>query len=365
MRKLEYQVSFNTPAFLGNAEQLAQWRTPPFKALIRHWWRIVKAHEVDYRADVLRREEGRLFGVSADGGESSRSAVRLRLSDWKPGTQLGWDTDDKVAHPEVTNAAGSVIHIGAQLYLGYGPLAFKGGKTALNDKPPRTAIAVDEYKTLIIITPDELAPEIEHAMSMAAWFGSLGSRSRNGWGSLQVVSRPRTPAIPDLSSSAIAPFQRELSRCLELDWPHAIGVDGSRPLVWRTKRHATWGGLMRDLASIKIAFRTQPDLMSLAGVPPGQFAPRHLLAYPVTHHGVHGKHWGQQGRLGNQLRFKVFKAGKQWVGTIVHTPCRLPAEMLADLSPGVRQNFDAAALASWRQIHKALDEYAQRISDDD
>lgn len=39
MKKLEYQVSFTTPAFLGNAEQQAQWRTPPFKALIRQWWR--------------------------------------------------------------------------------------------------------------------------------------------------------------------------------------------------------------------------------------------------------------------------------------------------------------------------------------
>ena len=35
MRELTYQVSFNTPAFLGNSEQQAQWRTPPFKALLR------------------------------------------------------------------------------------------------------------------------------------------------------------------------------------------------------------------------------------------------------------------------------------------------------------------------------------------
>ena len=41
MNKLEYQVRFLTPAFLGNAEQGGQWRTPPFKALLRHWWRVV------------------------------------------------------------------------------------------------------------------------------------------------------------------------------------------------------------------------------------------------------------------------------------------------------------------------------------
>lgn len=36
---LSYTVRFTTPAFLGNAEQAGQWRTPPFKALLRQWWR--------------------------------------------------------------------------------------------------------------------------------------------------------------------------------------------------------------------------------------------------------------------------------------------------------------------------------------
>jgi len=35
LRELSYQLSFNTPAFLGNAEQQAQWRTPLFKALLK------------------------------------------------------------------------------------------------------------------------------------------------------------------------------------------------------------------------------------------------------------------------------------------------------------------------------------------
>lgn len=38
-----YQLSFTTPAFLGNAGQDAQWHTPPFKALLRQWWRVAWA----------------------------------------------------------------------------------------------------------------------------------------------------------------------------------------------------------------------------------------------------------------------------------------------------------------------------------
>ncbi len=33
MRKLEYKVRFVTPAFLGNAEQTAQWRTRVYSTL--------------------------------------------------------------------------------------------------------------------------------------------------------------------------------------------------------------------------------------------------------------------------------------------------------------------------------------------
>ena len=38
--KQSYTVRFTTPAFLGDAEQNGAWRTPPFKALLRQWWRV-------------------------------------------------------------------------------------------------------------------------------------------------------------------------------------------------------------------------------------------------------------------------------------------------------------------------------------
>lgn len=38
MHLCTYQLRFQTPAFLGNAQQQGQWRTPPFKALLRQWW---------------------------------------------------------------------------------------------------------------------------------------------------------------------------------------------------------------------------------------------------------------------------------------------------------------------------------------
>lgn len=38
MHLCSYHLRFQTPAFLGNSQQQAQWRTPPLKALLRQWW---------------------------------------------------------------------------------------------------------------------------------------------------------------------------------------------------------------------------------------------------------------------------------------------------------------------------------------
>ncbi|PZP56463.1 MAG: hypothetical protein DI596_10305, partial [Azospira oryzae] len=43
MTERGYTVRFLTPAFLGDAEQNARWRTPPFKHLLREWWRVAYA----------------------------------------------------------------------------------------------------------------------------------------------------------------------------------------------------------------------------------------------------------------------------------------------------------------------------------
>ena len=57
-----YTVRLITPAFLGNAEQRGAWRTPPFKALLRQWWRVAIAQKYNYDYQPLRQVEGELFG---------------------------------------------------------------------------------------------------------------------------------------------------------------------------------------------------------------------------------------------------------------------------------------------------------------
>jgi CRISPR-associated protein Cmr1 len=375
--ELTYQVSFNTPAFLGNAEQQAQWRTPPFKAMLRQWWRVVKAPQLDrpFNVDDLRTAENLLFGAASDDGadKSHRSLVRLRLTKdnsggigWEDGAMKQWPAGGLTEFHRECGEQGR--QVGAELYLGYGPLGFQAGQTALNriqnSDRQRTAIDTKADTQLRLMFPTMHQADLSSALQLGAWFGTLGSRSRNGWGALQMQATGENAIAPiPLTRSGIESLAvtRSLTSCLREDWPHAIGLDRDGPLVWRTRVSGDWRQVMRELARIKIAFRTQPTL-SLDGVKEGTFSKRHFLAYPVTHHSVAGTEWGGQGRLANQVRFKLLREGNQLFGVIVHLPCRLPAAKAATLPPQVRSGIDTQQLQVWQDVHAMLDQHATRLA---
>jgi CRISPR-associated protein Cmr1 len=359
MIQYEYQIRFDTPAFLGNADQTGQWRTPPFKALLRQWWRVAFAAGRHSAVDVdaMRREEGLLFGVAADGREGSRkSRIRIRLDRWDVGseTRSKWGHQEltantKVKHPEV----GPLI--GPLLYLGYGPLEVS--KVTQGGKPPafatvlkkNAAIQHGETARLSLAFPDKAEEQIKTALWLIDHYGTLGGRSRNGWGSLSLT--PINDSSPKLDGSLDSALLHDWRRALHLDWPHAIGRDESQPLIWRTPACSDWKALMRHLAEIKIGLRTQFKFPNNVKPPHHNPLDRHWLSYPITRHGVRG--WGNA-RLPNSLRFKVRRDDKgNLYGVIVHVPCAPP--------PDFRPNL-AAIQQVWLQVHRFLDDPAQGLT---
>ena len=359
MRELTYQVSFNTPAFLGNAEQQAQWRTPPFKALLRQWWRIIKAPSVGYDHRELLRRENALFGAAGDEKQPhiGKSKVQLRLSGWDAGTLSRVPNGEMVSHDEVPSK-----QVGANLYLGYGPI---GGQT-------RSAIDVKAPAQILKIRcPEEHADALQKAMQLAAWFGTLGSRSRNGWGSLEITSSDDTPilgfnALSSKDSIENITQPRLLSDCLNSEWRHAIGASSiGIPAIWRLFKlgpkndegkttlvsFTSWEEAMKELACIKIAVRTAPYFKFQSGGNQGHPSPlpRHVLSYPTgSKHSVSASNWGQSGRMANQVLFKVHRREAGFVATIAHFPTRIPHHMVGNL-----QLPDQ--LAVWHEVHRLLD----------
>src|SRR5690606_20265636 len=158
-QQLEYRLQFLTPAFIGNAEQSAQWRTPPIKALLRQWWRVVVAAELNYDVREIHKREGELFGVAGDAKNSRKSQVRIRLEHWNAGRlgKQGWEKIGNVKHPEVR------FPVGADLYLGYGPLAYnKHSKSA--EIKNNAAIQAGENSVLRLACPERYTDELEAAI---------------------------------------------------------------------------------------------------------------------------------------------------------------------------------------------------------
>ncbi len=340
MKTATFTVKFLTPAFLGDAEQNGRWRTPPFKAQLRQWWRVAYAADRSFRVDVeqMRRDEGLLFGNAWLEDEFSKSLVRLRLNRWDEGRlkKLSWPADTPVTHPDVKNQEGRPVPVGSALYQGYGPLVYDNQRRTTTLKA-NAAIQADESATLSLACPEQHAALIERALWLMDLYGTLGGRSRNGWGSYRLSPEGNTPP---LTAAAPLRFWRE---CLQLDWPHAIGTDQKGPLIWETSPHDDWKSLMKTLAVVKIGLRTHFVFTT------GNFAAapqkRHWLSYPVTNHSV--KPWGNNARLPNTLRFKVRPAGVgKLVGVIFHVPHLPPAAFQPD-----RKSIEGV----WEQVHAKLD----------
>ena len=332
---------------MANAHQTGQWRTPPFKAQLRQWWRVAYAATHSFQVDVrrMRHVEGLLFGHAwleddsdsrGDKVAARKSQVRLRLDRLDEGKLRSWVGLEQrtVHHPETKQTRNQV---GPHAYLGFGPLDGRGG-TQLSEKT-NAAIQAGEQATLAIAFPDEHAVALQQALMLMNRFGAVGGRSRNGWGSYSLeADNPDTVTV----STPLRPWKE----ALKLDWPHAIGSDEAGALIWQTPPATDWRALMRTLAEHKIGLRTQFEFHTGKDAP--QPEARHWLAYPVTNHSV--KDWGGDARLPNSLRFKVCPApgdaGKV-VGLIFHVPCLPPARFSPERS---------AIESVWQQVHQYLDE---------
>lgn len=323
MEQITLRVRFLCPAFLGDAHQSGAWRTPPFKAQLRQWWRVVMAargHDVE----AIRRRERELFGA-ADKDGSCQSRVRLRLSRWTRGELRTWAPAGG-SRSLLVGRGGNTVP--ADLYLGYGPIK-SGKEPALAGE---CAIDAGEEAALRIAWQPRFddAGALREALGLMNRLGTVGGRSRNGWGSY------RLEEAPDVDLAAYRVDWRDAVN--EDPWPRGIGADERGLLLWRTREEPRWEGVIRALGQIR------KDLC--AEVPE-----RRLLSYPVTKQSIPA--WGGHARVPNSLRFKVVPGESGGLrGLVFHMPCRPEDRLWNALDPALRRRFPEV----WRVAHGILDE---------
>jgi len=366
MTKLEYTVTFVTPAFLGNAHQAGQWRTPPFKALLRQWWRVVFVNGGVPNVGAMHQEEGRLFGRVADQG-ATVSLVKLRL-DWRGGVigRDDWNNQQArrftdVTHPEVKQRKDltKLQPVGTALYLGYGPVDVG------NKLKRESAVASGQARGLKISIPANEEARFKEVCRLIHLLGTLGSRSRNGWGSLHFHEGGLKPEelgkILTKDNRAARDWLRRYARdwreALDSDWCHALGKDKTGLLLWRTRALPRWEDVLKLLAEVKIAFRTQFHFNG--GGQHAAMCERHVLAYPITNHSLGV--WGKQDRSANQVLTKVLPEGKDFVGLVAHLPHGLSDLLKGRLVGEDRQGLRACEIKVWTGVHQILNDKLIRL----
>ena len=334
MTELACEVEFLTPTFLGGADQNAELRAAPFKNLLRQWWRITCGQQFPEWQDMPSAEDA-LFG-SVRGDQSGASKVRVSITD------NGCTFSNKVIglgqtrHPEVGNNANG-MNVDNDLYLGFGPIIKKR-------KEPKTwkrYIVPGSKAKLNVTVPRDHETTMKTVLQYIHSFGTIGSRSRNGWGSLALSGGGFTQQ--PLAQFSVRPLQELLNG---KNFPSSLGQENGL-LCWqiRAQQDNDWGTAMENFAQIYMNLRTGIDIA------PQGLQKRHILGYPVTHHSV-GNWGGNNGRMPSQLRLMVKRdlAGRL-AGRILHLPHKLP------------KHWDAAQLGTelevWRTVHKALDQENQ------
>ncbi|MDT8407931.1 MAG: hypothetical protein RQ715_11855 [Methylococcales bacterium] len=318
MKQASYTVSFLTPAFLGNAEQSGQWRSPPFKALLRQWWRVVYAAENNFQVDIaaMRTEEGRLFGVAADGAESRKSQIRIRLTHSKG-----------QGEPWLTGTQQGVAPLSTGLDTSYAWFGLIKRGNGLPDRSGIKAGQAESSRLLELAFPEQYEQTLFEVMTLIDAFGLVGSRSRGGWGALQLESNEEPLTV--LSASQLKAYARPLDRCLADDWAMSLAKDDAGLCIWESMTEFdTWDKAMRFIAinrkTVRMALKQGKDL-------------RPALGFAST------------GRMPSPLRWKVMvpKQGKLQVRAVA-LPHRIPDDGGKHLAPGDLQQ-------AWNTVTRTLD----------
>jgi CRISPR-associated protein Cmr1 len=345
--RLELQCRVLTPLFLGNAHQEAEWRAAPFKALLRYWWRVAQV-DCDNHEELLK-QEGKLFGIAGEGeekGKSSKSLIEITVISNAPASKndLGVHLP-RILHPELDKPPDKKI-LPLSYLAGMGLMKPQGTVT-------RSYFPANSDFTLCLDFPGVLREELRPVLALIAAFGALGGRCRNGWGSIQIEG-----GLPWTTE------ELALDRCsqtwhtgFDQDYPHCLGRDNNRPLLWKTSPHNSWEQAMRELAEAYIALRAGSKTISK--MDPGKlidhkkkivnFAERHLLGVPLTNHKL-----ANIDRHASPLRFVVRRTpGGEFVGWVLHLPFRFA---------GAPPPFDdkKEQIKVWQKVHAGLDHLLTR-----
>ncbi len=195
MERLEYEIEFITPAFIGGADpgEYAELRPASFVGLLRYWFRAIVGAYTENTKELFNLES-ELFGSQEVAGKvwirvKGNAKEKLKCKKWIAKRDSGKDW--------------------GKVYMGYGNILYvnfknpenrkrfrnllqkcreqKGDNTItpgyFSVKPWLEAKNYGQQTKLEVIFPGKIREKIEALLFIVSQIGCIGSRSRRGWGS--------------------------------------------------------------------------------------------------------------------------------------------------------------------------------------
>lgn len=184
LNKINFEIETITPMFLAGAEQgKTELRAASIKGLLRFWWRALQA-ESDI--EKLRNRESQIFGSSDEGkGGGCSFAIRIIPKEELKPTKNKFPFNPQYQVP----VEGKTFKINILEYLAYGTYEYvpKQGNVFTREYYP----AKTQFDIVVSFTDEACKNEVLKAIYIWSIFGGIGSRSRNGFGSFDVINKEK------------------------------------------------------------------------------------------------------------------------------------------------------------------------------
>ncbi len=174
MKKIQAEFHITTPCFLGSAGENAELRIPSIKGALRFWWRALSYAQYDGNIRKWSKHEQYLFG-SSDRGQSG---FLMRLTESK----LGNDIHRHGSYMDHGKDVGEGVR-----YLGYGLMKAFGPQAGALERSCLWNPKGLTFSLNFLARNTDVLDEIVPAIKILGLLGSVGSRSRKGFGSLTLT----------------------------------------------------------------------------------------------------------------------------------------------------------------------------------
>lgn len=183
MEKQEFEVEIVTPLFLGGSDpKKAELRVPAIKGALRFWWRALYGSD---NLEDMKKRESEIFGSTDKKAGFSIQLKKINnispiLGNLPPGVKIP------------TQSKGKIFKISIIEYLAYGLCEYKKDKKRNVYTKEHISVG-SRFNILFKIFNISHEEQIINTFKVLVNFGGLGSRSRNGFGSITIQDSTVNP----------------------------------------------------------------------------------------------------------------------------------------------------------------------------